>query len=87
MRNALLIAALCLGVFSSSAAQARDMTAEELKDCFKQPLAAECVEHFEQLQKVLEDISKGRKPTINLPISPDSKSFPLGELGKLLSID
>jgi hypothetical protein len=84
MRNALLAATLCLGLFSTGA-HAGEMTVDELKDCFKLPMKQACTDQLEMLQKAMEDISNGRKPTLALPISPSA--LPLGDLAKLFSIE
>lgn len=82
MRTLALGVALCLGVLSVPAyAEGPDLT--RLQECMKTPSSATCKKDFEQFQKAFEDIANGKKPTIALPVSPDS--LPISDLGKLLS--
>jgi len=84
MKNAFAIAMLCLGMFAlAPAASAGDMNADNLKDCFKDPSSTKCSKNFDDVRKVLEDITNGKKPTLALPVNP--KSLPIGDLAKLLA--
>ena len=84
MKHTIAIAALCLGIFATApVATAGDMNADNLKDCFKDPSSTKCSKNFDDVRKVLEDITNGKKPTLALPVNP--KSLPIGDLAKLLA--
>jgi hypothetical protein len=84
MRNTIAIAALCLGIFAAATlASAGDMNTDNLKDCFKDPSSSKCTKNFDEARKALEDISKGRKPTIALPVDPSA--LLKGDLAKLFA--
>jgi hypothetical protein len=81
MKSVLLTAALCFGVLSmSAAAHAESLAPKRLQDCAKTPSSSACKKDFEKIQKALEDIVAGRKPSVASP-----GSLALGDLGKLLS--
>jgi hypothetical protein len=77
MKTTLTIAALCLGLFATAPASAADFNTDGLKDCFKGSGSSKC-----DFKKAFEDISKGKKPTMALPIDP--KSLPIGDFAKFL---
>jgi hypothetical protein len=79
MKNLLLAAALCAGVFSLPVtANAADLT-DGLKKCGKKT-SAKCLDKFPEIKKALEDITAGRKPKLALD------GLPIAELGKFLSL-
>ena len=78
MKATISVAALCLGLFAiAPAASAADFNVDGLKDCFKGSGSSKC-----DFKKAFEDISKGKKPTMALPIDP--KSLPIGDFAKFL---
>ncbi len=82
MKATFTIAALCLGIFAMApAASAGDFNADSLKDCFKGSGSSKC--DLGKFSKVFEDMSKGKKPTMALPMDP--KSLPIGDFAKFLS--
>ena len=82
MKATFTIAALCLGIFAMvPAASAGDFNADSLKDCFKGSGSSRC--DLGKFSKVFEDMSKGKKPTMALPMDP--KSLPIGDFAKFLS--
>jgi hypothetical protein len=84
MKHTSAIAALCLGIFATApVATAGDMNADNLKDCFKDPSSSKCTKNFDEVRKALEDITKGRKPTIALPVDPSA--LLKGDIAKLLA--
>lgn len=90
MKKILLGSALCFGVLSvPMVAQAGSLTAAQIKECGRQPLSLECVEHYAQrnqdnVGKVLGDITSGRLPALPPPALPGLDSLPTVDLGSLL---
>jgi hypothetical protein len=82
VKNILIAAACCVGVFSMPmTVYAGSPTPTKVKGCDKEVMSVECVSNFLKADKVIEDLAAGRKPNLELPVSPGS----LGDLGKLLS--
>ena len=82
MKATITVAALSLGIFAMApAASAGDFNADSLKDCFKGVGSSKC--DLGKFSKVFEDMSKGKKPTMALPMDP--KSLPIGDFAKFLS--
>jgi len=82
MKSTIAIAALCLGLFAvAPAASAADFNTDGLKDCFKGSGSSKC--DLGKFSKAFEDMTKGKKPTMALPIDP--KSLPIGDFAKFLS--
>jgi hypothetical protein len=81
MKTTITIAALCLALFAVvPAASAADFNADSLKDCLKGSGSSKC--DLGKFSKAFEDISKGKKPNVDLPFNP--KSLPIGDLAKFL---
>ena len=81
MKATITIAALFLGLVAvSPAASAADFNADSLKDCFKGSGSSKC--DLGKFSKAFDDMSKGKKPTMALPIDP--KSLPIGDFAKFL---
>ena len=81
MKATISVAALCLGLFAiAPAASAADFNVDGLKDCFKGSGSSKC--DLGKFSKVFEDMSKGKKPTMALPMDP--KSLPIGDFAKFL---
>ena len=81
MKATITAAALCLSLFAlAPTASAADFNADSLKDCFKGSGSSKC--DLGKFSKVFEDMSKGKKPTMALPMDP--KSLPIGDFAKFL---
>ena len=81
MKATITAAALCLSLFAlAPTASAADFNADSLKDCFKGSGSSKC--DLGKYGKAFDDMSKGKKPTMALPIDP--KSLPIGDFAKFL---
>ena len=81
MKTTITIAALCLSLFAvAPAASAADFNVDGLKYCFKGSGSSKC--DLGNFGKAFDDMSKGKKPTMALPIDP--KSLPIGDFAKFL---